>query len=362
MKTKLTQHHVEAAVKGGSVYAAGGGGWVEHGLQMGGAAVAIGQPELVTVDEVPDDAIIITSAAIGAPAGTTDWQMLGVDYIRAVELLQEAIDAPIYGTMASQNGMMSSTNGWLPASVLGLKVLDAAGDIRAHPTGNMGCIGLNARKDWQTVQTLVGGKKETGSYLELVVKGTLAKTSTILRTASDMSGGFAASARNPIDAAYVKKNAAIGAIGMAISLGEAILEAEKQGADVVQAICKHTHGEIVGKGKVLSKKVQYTQQAFDIGTIVVGEGAHALTLHVMNEYMAIDDAQGKRISTFPDVITTLDTQGKPLSVGQVREGQEILVFRIDKKHTPLSAGVKDPSVYPDVEKAMGIDLASYALA
>ena len=36
-----------AAVKGGSVYAAGGGGWADHGRMLGYAAVSVGKPELV---------------------------------------------------------------------------------------------------------------------------------------------------------------------------------------------------------------------------------------------------------------------------------------------------------------------------
>lgn len=86
----LRPKDVEAAVKGGSVFAAGGGGWADHGRMLGAAATQAGEPELVSMDEVPDDAWIATAAAIGAPAGTTDWQMLGVDYVNAVRLLQDA--------------------------------------------------------------------------------------------------------------------------------------------------------------------------------------------------------------------------------------------------------------------------------
>src|SRR5260370_25868605 len=90
---------VEAAIRGGSVFAAGGGGWVDHGRMLGTTAVTVGHPEMVSIDEVPDDAYIATAAAIGAPAGTTQWQMLGVDYAKAVEMMQEALGAPIFGLM-----------------------------------------------------------------------------------------------------------------------------------------------------------------------------------------------------------------------------------------------------------------------
>ena len=86
-------------------------------------------------------------------------------------------------------------------------------------------MGLSGRLDFETIQVVVGGRRDTGSYLELVVKGTPAKTSTILRTAADMSGGFIAAA-NPLPGRYIKKHAAIGGVSMAIELGKAILVAE----------------------------------------------------------------------------------------------------------------------------------------
>jgi uncharacterized protein len=51
-----------------------------------------------------------------------------------------------------------------------------------------------------------------------------------------------------------------------------------------------------------------------------------------------------------------------VSVGHIREGVELSVFHIDKAHLPLSSSVKDPSVYPVCEAALGIPIARYALA
>ena len=68
----LKEKDVEAAVKGGSVYAAGGGGWADHGRMLGYAAVSIGKPELVSIDELSDDDWVATAAAIGAPGSAAD--------------------------------------------------------------------------------------------------------------------------------------------------------------------------------------------------------------------------------------------------------------------------------------------------
>jgi hypothetical protein len=82
----------------------------------------------------------------------------------------------------------------------------------------------------------------------------------------------------------------------------------------------------------------------------------------MNEYMAIDGADGQRLATFPDVITTLNTDGQPVSVGHAEVGTKLHVFHIPKAHLPLSSSVRDPSVYPIVEATLGIPIAIYALA
>src|SRR6516165_8225229 len=111
-----------------------------------------------------------------------------------------------------------------------------------------------------------------------------------------MSGGFIASCRNPVRASYVKQHAALGGISIALSLGEAILAAEPNGGTaVIEAICAHMKGEIIGQGKVAGKSVHYTSDAFDIGTIRIEQGDKAFILYVMNEYMAVEDGAHARL-------------------------------------------------------------------
>jgi DUF917 family protein len=329
---------------------------------LGRKAMAAGTPELVSIDEFPKDAWIATAAAIGAPAGTTRWEMRGEDYVRAVLLLQEALREPLAGLIIGQNGMSSTLNAWLPGAVLGLGVVDAVGDIRAHPTGDMGSLGL-AGSPTPMIQTAAGGHRDTNAYIEVVTRGITAKVSPILRAAADQSGGFIASCRNPIPASYVAEHAALGGISLALALGEAILAAEAAGGTaVVDAICASTGGSILARGRVTTKAVRYTSGAFDIGTITIEGGGTGCILHVMNEYMAVDGTDGARLATYPDVITTLAPTGEPVSVGHVEEGAELLVLHVAKGLIPLSSSVRDASVYPVVEMALGVPLLSYALA
>jgi uncharacterized protein len=361
MRRELLPEDVEFAVKGGSVYGCGGGGFADHGRTLGNLATAIGRPELVSVDELDPDALIATMAAIGAPGGLTQWEMRGVDYLRAVELLQQASDRPIVGLMIGQNGMSSTLNAWLPGAVMGLAVVDAVGDLRAHPTGDMGSLGL-ANSPEPMIQTAAGGNRDQGAYLEIVVRGPTARVSPALRTAANEAGGFIASCRNAIPVRLAAERAVLGGISQAISVGRAIVGAEPKGGDaVIAAICAATDGNILAAGTVTRTQLAYTKEAFDCGRIEIAVPGGRIVAHVLNEYMALE-RDGQRIATYPDVITTLTPSGVPVSAGRLTEGMPVRILHVPKERIPLSASVLDPSVYPSVERALGIQIARFALA
>ncbi len=348
---------VHAAVAGGSVLAAGGGGWVDHGLLVGSTAVQYGTPRLVSLDEIDPDALLATVSAIGAPAAV-GWEMRPSDYVRALALLMEAIDEEIIGTVTAQNGSSTTCNGWVASAVLGTLVIDAAGDGRAHPTGKMGSFGLAADPDYETVQAVAGGNRAEGRYLEVLTRGSVRRTADVLRTAAAESGGFISAARNPLPASFVAQHAAVGAISFALALGEAILAAEPLGAEaMIRATAEHLSGRVLVTGPVREKRLR-TEHAFDIGAIRVNE----LELGFVNEYLTAD-AAGERIATFPDVLTTVSTEtGRIISIADIREGDEVAVLHVPKAHVPLGDGVREPSVYPEVEAMLGKPLAEFALA
>jgi DUF917 family protein len=354
----LDLHAVHAAVAGGSILAAGGGGWVDHGMLVGTTAVQYGVPRLASIDEVDPDAMLATVSAIGAPAAK-GWQMLPGDYVRALQLLMDAVEHPIVGTVTAQNGSSTTCNGWVASAVLGTLVIDAAGDGRAHPTGKMGSFGLAADDDHQTIQAVAGGNRSQHRYLEVVARGTVRHTANVLRTASNESGGFIACARNPLPASFVAAHAAVGAISFALDLGDALLAAEQRGGARarIDAAVTHLGGSILTRGAVRDKQLR-TENAFDIGRILVGD----VELGFVNEYLTAESG-GERLATFPDVLATLSTAtGHIISIADLAVGDEVAVLLAPKARIPLGDGVKEPSVYPEVEAMLGKPLAEHALA
>jgi hypothetical protein len=171
-----------------------------------------------------------------------------------------------------------------------------------------------------------------------------------------MAGGFIASCRNPVSNAFVKRNAAVGGISYALDLGAAILAARPGGGRaLIDAIVRHTRGAILAEGPAKREARRYTDTAHDVGRFAVG-GA---TLHLMNEWMAVE-VGGTRAATFPDVITTLDTEtGAPVSAGRIRDGQILTVLRIPASEVPLAPALKDPALYAGTEAALGIPIVPF---
>ena len=353
MIRELNHSDAVDGIWGGSVLACGGGGWVSHGELMAEIATrGPGVPTLCSVDEIQDDALVVTVTAIGAP-GAANWEIQPIDYVNALKLVMERAAGPIAGVLTAQNGASTTINGWYQSATLGVKVLDAAGDVRAHPTGKLGGMGLTDRAGYTTVQAVAGGNRKLHGELRLVAEGTIVTTSNVLRDVSVRVGGFIAAARNPVEAAWVKKHAAIGAITYALDLGRAMRKAETIGPQaVIDAACAQTRGTILAQGPVQITTPMRTEGGFDHGSFSVD----GLTLRYLNEYMTVDRGN-KRLATYPDVITTLSPRtGRPVTISAINEGDEIAVFHVHRKNLPLSSSTRDRIALAEVEQIMGVEL------
>lgn len=371
MARELTRDDGLNAIWGGSFYACGGGGWVKHGELMLEHIFEDGQkpPRFADVSELADDDIVVTVGAIGAPAAPNSDIQPG-DYCRALELVMERIEQrmgkKVAAVLTGQNGSSTTFNGWIQSSRLGVLALDAAGDVRAHPTEKLGGLGLTQREGYVTIQAGYGANRRYtgGEPLEVVLVGNVIPASDMLRYAASLPSGFIASARNPVEAGWVKKSAALGAITKALELGAAMREASEGGnaEDIIAAAIKTTGGRELARGTVTIPDGIRQAGGFDHGSFVIAEHR----VYILNEYMAVDDPSGKRISTYPDVIATVSaTTGRPVSVPDIQAlpaGEEVVVIQVPKELVPPSQSTVDRYALDEVERIMGIEITAPALA
>ena len=354
---RLTIEDGEAAVLGGALLGGGGGGDPEAGLSMLRLALEVGTPLLATVDELGEDTTVVTASAVGAPAAQDKFAK-PVHYSRAVERLIDAgID--VGGLITSENGGLASINGWFQSAVLDIPVVDAAGNGRAHPMGLMGSMGLQKVADYETHQACAGGDPEKGRNIEMVVQGNLNTVSQLVRHAAVLAGGFVAVARNPVSADYLSDNAAVGAIDYAMRVGRVLKESRTRGGETsAEAAAGFFERASVFRGKAESVELR-TVEGFDVGTVVLADGEARRELTFWNEYMTLDEAD-ERLATFPDLIATMDAKtGMPVPTSHVVEGAELTLLIAPAAELPLGAGMRDPSLFEYIERAVQKEIVSY---
>ena len=350
----LTAEDIEAGLVGGLFLSAGGSGRnaVEKNRGLARMALDYGGVRLVGLDELAPDATIITATAVGAP-GFANWQIKPRDAINAARRLIDTLDTPPVGVIC---GHVPGFNAWLVAAALGLDYVDAAANGRGHPTVKMGGMGLASRLDLSITQVASSGSKAENSEFTILVEGDIVRTSNAMRQAAVINGGLIYAARGPLTAGFIRDNGAPGAISFQLDLGRAMLA--EGGADRVHATVDFLGGELLVEGEVTANSVSYGG-GFDLGQMNV-RGSHGeAVLGVYNEFMTADFA-GRRVATFPDMIGTLDpSTGEVVSISESKPGSRVAVIIAHRSKFPVGKGALDPAVFPEVEKAMGVDMRSY---
>lgn len=341
---KLNKDVLEYALMGGTILGGGGGGHRDLGLEAGTTALAYGDIELVDISEIEDDALIVTASSVGAPAAK-DKFVKPRDYIRTIEILQANTGQKVGGIITNENGGAATINGWIQASVLGIPLIDAPCNGRAHPTGTMGSMGLNNVEGFVSNQAFVGGNPTLGNYIEGFVSGDLFKTAAMVRQAAVHAGGLVAVARNVVDAKYVKENGAIQGISHAIDTGKAFHEGLKTSPkSAIENVVKFLNGEIITEGLVSEFNI-VTEGGFDVGTVIVGD----VEMTFWNEYMTLE-TNGNRLYTFPDLIMTFDRDtGMPLTTAEINNDVNLVIIATKKKNIKLGAGMYDLKLLEEIE-------------
>lgn len=355
MKRKLTETDLQPALISGLFLSAGGSGvdsMLERHDLAGQLALGLAEVDLVSLDELADDAIIITSTSVGAP-GYAEPRLALRDYAEAANRLTAEIGKKPAGVIC---GHVPGINAWLVAATLGIPYVDAAANGRGHPTVEMGGMGLASRPDIPIIQVCSSGGQANGSPISVVAKGDILSTSGLMRQASILNGGLIAAARGPMTASFVRTNGAAGAITFQIELGHAMLSAK--GAGRIQKTVDFVKGELLAAGQVVSNDVSYSA-GFDVGRVVVRHGTSDITLGVYNEFM-FADRDGQRVATFPDHVGSLDLHtGDPIAISRMTIGREVAIISAHRSSFPVGKGALDPAVFPKVEKALGATLLAY---
>jgi hypothetical protein len=164
-----------------------------------------------------------------------------------------------------------------------------------------------------------------------------------------------AMARDPMSVDWCLEHGAPGAIQQAIDLGYTYLKVKK-GDEAVKAAVRFLGGELVDKGKIVDVKNE-ARGGFDVGIMII-EGEKTWELSYVNEYMTLE-SDGRRVSTYPDLMTTFDIEGNPVTSTSLLRGDTIYLVTVPKERIKVGDGNRYPEIYEPVEKALGKPMIKY---
>lgn len=360
MVLKIDESKIEALAIGGLILGGGGGGGMINGIENAQLSLADGlQPQVISVQDLPEQATILTISAVGAPSATEQY-VETEDYVKIIELLEKNYDLKIDALITNEMGGGSSFNAFIPAALKGIPMVDASCNGRAHPLGTMGAMGLAETSGYVTQQAAVGGNPIMNKAVQLVVQGSVNATSTLVRQAAVEAGGLVVVARNPVSKEFILEHAALNTLTQSYEVGRTFL----QGAtplEKVENVARYLDGAVVCQGKV--EEFELTMSGgLDEGKFTIHEQENDFDLYIWNEYMALDK-NGVRQSTFPDLLMSFDQKtGLPITTAELTAGQEIFVLQVPYQKLALGAGMHEISGYERIEKALNIEILPYVQA
>ena len=321
MKRLLDPDSLRALSRGSAILGAGGGGDAHVTLlQALQATEDFGLVSLVDLDELPDDALIMPCAGIGATTVILEKFENGDEGARLREQLQFVTGRQVAALMPIEIG---GGNGLLPitwAARIGLPVVDADGMGRAFPevpqvTMHLAGIPVSPAVMTDERGNLAVFRTVSGDWME-----------RLERAAAAEFGGAASSAEFSLTAAQARWATVRNSVSKAIRIGEALAGAS--GSPVAALIAELGAFQLVA-GKVLDVE-RHTTSGFVRGSVVIeglGEDeGRLIRLELQNENLVALE-RGRVLASVPDLITVLDTEtADAIGTERIAYGQRVTVI------------------------------------
>jgi DUF917 family protein len=320
---EVTVHDLPDMARGAAVLGTGGGGDPYVGRLLAQQAISRHGPvSLVDADELPDDAVVIPTAFMGAPTVMLEKLPSGVELTAALQALEELIGTRATHTVSIEAGGLNSLMPFVAAAELGLPLVDADGMGRAFPELQMLLPTLGG-----VAATPMALADERGNAISLRTRdNTWAER--FARSATIEMGCSAAVSLYVLTGRQVKDLMVHGTITLCQRIGAAIREAAESHADPVAAAADVLGGRQVFQGKLVDVR-RGTEGGFARGDAVLeglgGDLGARLDISFQNENL-VASRDGTVVASVPDLICVLDTDtGEPVTTETLRYGLRVSV-------------------------------------
>ncbi len=316
---------------GAAFLGAGGGGDPYIGRLLATSAIEeFGAPELVSAEDINDEARVLTIAMLGAPTVILEKAVSGDDIEFVIRSLEAKLDQKADYLMSIEIGGVNSLVPVMAAARLGLPLIDADGMGRAFPAIQM--VTFNA---FGVSATPLVMADDHGTSM-VVEAPTAEAVEDIVRAASVPLGCSAVISCYPMLGRQVKDCAVLGTLSLARSIGKIIAD-NQQSEDPVESLVAHlrttpyySRCEILFDGKVVDVRREL-RDGFSVGTVrlqSLKSETSIMEVQFQNEFL-VAKLNGKTKAIVPDLVCLVDREtAQPILADGVRYGQRIKVLGV----------------------------------
>ena len=337
---KIGIPEIEDIALGAALLGAGGGGDPYVGKLIAiGAVQECGPVTILDPDEVPDDALVVPIAMMGAPTVLCEKAIGGEEYKTLYETVSAFYGKPIYAFMPIEAGGVNSMLPIAAAARLGLPLVDCDGMGRAFPELQMVTFTIGGGS--ATPMAMVDEKGNSCIFRTVTNKW----TEEMARAVTMACGGSVSVSLNAMEGRFMKEYGVHGIVTRSETLGSAIRKV-KEVSDKTpeEAFLEITEGYKLFQGKICDV-LRDVRNGFNFGKVLLDgigdDKGRSAYVEFQNENLtAVVD--GKLLATTPDLICLVDIETFiPVPTDALKYGKRVMVVGL--KCFPLwrtEAGLK----------------------
>src|SRR4051794_20925165 len=228
MPRLVGEEDLEDLARGAAVLGTGGGGNPYVGKLLAQAAIRqYGPVMLVDAQEIPDDAVVVQSAMMGAPTVMVEKLPRGDEVVNAFTALEDYLGRQVTHVTCGEAGGINSTIPFVVAARMGLPLVDGDGMGRAFPELQMlipSMLGMSA--------TPMAVADEKGNTVLLTTVSNY-WTERLARTATIEMGCTALIACYVMTGQQVRDTMVLGTLSLCQDVGRIIVAARAAHTDAV---------------------------------------------------------------------------------------------------------------------------------
>lgn len=346
------REHIQDLARGAAFLGAGGGGDPYVGcMLLEQAMLTTPEIRIISVDEVPDDALVVPTAMMGAPTVLIEKLPNGDEARLALQRMEQEVGRPAFAVMPGEIGGLAALLPLVLAARTGLPVVDADAIGRAVPALQMTSFHVHGLPASPVTLADVHGNSA-------VVRAKDDQSSEWLaRSISVAMGATCQFCFCPMTGAELRRGAVRDTITNAIGIGRAIRLARAEKSGAVDGLLNYLRGTehyrwatLLYDGKVVDLKRE-TRAGWAVGTIKMEPIAPfegKLEVVFQNEHLIVRQ-DGQMKASVPDVIALLDREtAQPITTEGVRYGQRLKVVATSSPavmRTPAGLEVIGPRAF-----------------